>query len=99
MQVPARNNQSLLDIALQTLGSAEAAFDIALINGMSITDELFVGQILQIPSMSGYVQRRNAEYYTINSIMPATAITADIANTVLEEGVEFWAVGDDFIVS
>ena len=99
MQVPVRNNQSLFDIALQTLGCTEAAFDIALINGISITDELLTGQILQIPSMSGYTQRRNAEYYTINGIMPATAITADIANTVLEEGVEFWAVGDDFIVS
>ena len=99
MQVPVRNNQSLFDIALQTLGCTEAAFDIALINGISITDELLTGQILQIPSMSDYTQRRNAEYYSINNILPATAITADIATTALEEGIEFWTVEYDLIVS
>ena len=99
MQVTAKNNQSLFDMAVQTLGSAEAIFDIAIANGISITDDLTVGQTLQITHKSDYSQRRTAAYYSINGIMPATAISLTEDISVLQEGIEFWAVELDFIVS
>jgi hypothetical protein len=98
MEVKVLNNQSLFDIAIQTLGSAEAAFDIALANNLSITDDLEVGHLLQIPQQtSDYVKKQTVEYYRINGIKPATAIDNEI--TVLLEGIEFWAIEYDFIIS
>jgi hypothetical protein len=73
MTVKVLNNQSLLDIAIQELGSADAAFDIALINNINITDDLQTGQILQIPQTANdYVRRQIVNYYKINEIKPAT---------------------------
>jgi hypothetical protein len=39
-------NQSLLDVALQENGNALAAFDLAIKNGINITDDLTPGQKL-----------------------------------------------------
>ena len=46
MRTTTRNNQTLPDIALQECGNIEAAFDIARLNGLSLTDELKTGQTL-----------------------------------------------------
>lgn len=46
MKIEVRNRQCLADIALQVCGSVEAVFAIAERNGLSITDDLAVGQIL-----------------------------------------------------
>ena len=40
MQTTTRNNQTLLDIAVQECGTVEAAFEIAERNGLALTDEL-----------------------------------------------------------
>jgi hypothetical protein len=70
MEITAQNNQSLFDIALMVSGSAEAAFDIALENGMSITDTLTQGQVLQYSGTP--INKKVVEYYVINDIKPAT---------------------------
>ena len=70
MQTTALNNQSLLDIALQVSGSAEAAYDVALENGKSITDELTPGQELKFTGAQA--NRKVVNYYTVNNIKPAT---------------------------
>ncbi|MDR1199068.1 MAG: hypothetical protein LBK94_08690 [Prevotellaceae bacterium] len=73
MQVKVLNNQSLLDVAIQEMGSAEAAFDIALANSIDVTDDLQVGQILQIPqAASDYIRKQTVNHYKINNIKPAT---------------------------
>lgn len=46
MKIEVKNRQCLADIALQVCGSVEAVFAIAERNGLSITDDLAVGQIL-----------------------------------------------------
>jgi len=76
MEIIAQNNQSLLDIALQVSGSAEDAFNLASENGLSITDNLTVGQALRFTETPS--NRRVVDYYQSNSIFPATA-TTDIA--------------------
>jgi len=91
MEVKVLNNQSLFDIALQAAGSIDSVFDIATANGLGITDELPVGMLLTVPKV---VNRRIVEYYRVNSIIPATAVEA---NT--QEGIDFWAIEYDFIVS
>jgi hypothetical protein len=95
MEVKVLNGQSLFDIAIQAAGSIEAVFDIALANGISITDELQPGTVLVIPAV---LNRRIADYYRVNDIHPATEISANDA-TLLHDGVEFWFLEYDFIIS
>ena len=42
-------HQNLFDISIQEFGNIEALFDIAMVNGLSITDDLVAGQELIIP--------------------------------------------------
>jgi hypothetical protein len=94
MEVRVLNGQSLFDIAVQAAGSVEAVFDIALANGIGITDELQPGTVLVIPAV---LNKQVADYYAANGIKPATALSADDA-TLLREGIEFWFVEFDFMV-
>ncbi len=93
--VTVKNLQSVLDMAIQTAGSHEAAFDLALANGLSITDSLEVGSNLNpVNVLSAEV----FAHYTVNEIMPATGII--VSATIPElEGIGYWAVGLDFIIS
>jgi hypothetical protein len=90
------NNQSLFDIAIQEFGSAEAAFDIALANNLSVTDELSAGQVLKL-GKTDFQNRQIADYYRNRGLKPATAAPAEIF--VVPEGIGVWAVGINFIVS
>jgi len=77
MEIIAQNNQSLLDISLQVSGSAEDAFNLAVGNDLSITDDLTVGQTFRFTETP--INRRVVDYYQSNSIFPATAIMTDTA--------------------
>jgi len=61
--------QSIFDIALMTCGIVEAAYDIALASGVSITANV-EGKSLMIPGVEK--NKRTVEYYAINLIKPAT---------------------------
>ena len=91
MEVKVLNNQSLFDIALLSAGSIDAAFDIAAANGIDITAEIPTGTMLIVPEV---VNVRIVDYYRVNGIVPATAIAASA-----QEGIEYWAIEEDFIVS
>ena len=90
------DGQSLYDIACKALGSAAAAIQIALLNGISVTDNLLVGQDINIPDV---VNKDIATFYANNGIDPATGMS----DTELEElkisGLGYMALGIDFIVS
>jgi hypothetical protein len=79
MSVIVLNNQSLLDIAIQEFGSAAAAYNIAIMNDLNITDNLKAGQILELPTVEsvGSFSRPIANYYKSRGLKPATAITGD----------------------
>lgn len=51
MEVEVKYNQSLIDVAIEHLGSAEMALDIALLNGISLTDVLVPGTSLLLPEV------------------------------------------------
>ena len=70
MEITVQNNQSLFDIALITSGSADAAYDIAMENNISITDKLTSGQKLTFSGIP--VNKTVVDFYTINNIKPAT---------------------------
>ena len=49
MQKQVLHNQSLLDIAIQNNGTLTSAFELALENGLSITEELTPGDNIKVP--------------------------------------------------
>ena len=71
--VKVQNGQSILDIALQHCGDVSAAFDIAVLNDILLTDALAAGQSLAIPAV---VNTDVVNYYNSRGIVPATAYVA-----------------------
>lgn len=66
-----RHRQNLLDIAIQTTGGLDALFEIAMDNGISISQQLVPGTELKIkqPATNAVV----LNYYNRNKILSATA--------------------------
>jgi len=90
--------QSLFDIAMEHAGSTDAAWDIAVANQLSMTDDLATEEPLTVPMVKN--QRIVTFFQAINH-SPATAISTDEINDLLGvgEGIEFWAIEYDFVVS
>lgn len=66
----AKQHQTIIDLAIQSTGSAEAAFELALMNGYSITDDVETGHVLSVPDV---VDVDVLNYFTQKGIQPATA--------------------------
>ncbi len=93
------SHQNLLDIAVQNFGNAKAAFDLALKNGLSLSEDLIPGQVLQLPE-SLYKDTDVAGYYRDKKLQPATALSqAFYAATKKKEGISYWAIHIDFKIS
>ncbi len=94
------HNQSLLDIAIQWTGSVANVFLIAQANGLAVSDELVAGSELTIPD-TVVLDTDIKTYYTSRAIQPATAITTIIDDNTEPklEGIGYWIIGDDNIVS
>lgn len=70
----ANADQSIVDIAIQHCGSAEAAVEIATLNGISVTDNIVPGTILKLPAVAN---KPIVEYYAAGNIIPATALSVN----------------------
>lgn len=70
MKVTAMNGQTLADIAVQVYGTIEAMPVIANANGISMSDDLATGQIIECQDkvFDQYLQ----DYVRNNNIKPAT---------------------------
>lgn len=91
------HNQSILDFAIQHTGSAQNAFEIAMANNMSVTDQLTAGTELVIPnSVAMDVDVKN--YYQSKAIQPATDITQNGESEQSPEGISVWILDKNFIV-
>lgn len=96
MEVKVKDRQSLLDMAVQTAGSMEVAFDLSDANDVSLTDTLRDGQVLDT------VAARNADTvrrYGVQDIQPATALSEEEMAALAQEGINFMGIEIDFIVS
>lgn len=89
-----KNNQSVLDLGIQIAGALDAVFDLAIENDVSITDVLMVlSEFAPIKPQN----REVVEYYINNNISPATGFVG--SPLVDLQGIGYWAIGIDFIVS
>ena len=89
MPITREINQSIFDIAIQHSGSVESAFDIAIENNLSVTDESTTDVLSPV-----ILDQRMVEKYKADRHLPATGNT-DFDN---EEGINFWAIELDFII-
>lgn len=96
MEVKVKDRQSLLDMAVQTAGSVEAAFRLSVHNDVSLTDDLQDGQVLDtVPVEHAGTVRR----YEAQRIEPATALSVEEKAALAQEGIGFMGIEIDFIVS
>ncbi|WP_165026829.1 hypothetical protein [Dysgonomonas sp. ZJ279] len=84
--------QWLGDIAVREAGTIEALFDLAVQNNVSITDDIEIGTVLQLSSVTN---RAVVNYFERYAVEPATAQIQGYRG----EGIEFWFIERDFIVS
>lgn len=93
------HHQSLLDLAVQHTGTAENAFDLALANNRSITDDLEAGDWLIANSQELKANKDILSYYQAKKLQPATAISGDYSTDNSLQGIDYWAIQMDFVVS
>lgn len=99
MKTRVLHNQSLLDLALQHTGSVENAFALALANGLSLTDELAAGESLHLTAYGIQQNKEILNYYQSKSIQPATAISGKQEAGSQMQGIGYWAISTEFIIS
>lgn len=99
MKTTILHHQSLLDLAIQHTGTAENAFDLALQNNRSITDDLEAGESIEFTAYGIQQNKDILSYYTTKKLQPATAISGDYSADNGLQGIDYWAIQMDFIVS
>ncbi|WP_329804639.1 hypothetical protein [Flavobacterium facile] len=90
--------QSLIDIAIQEHGTCLACFDVALVNGVSITDELMPGQKLDI-KLSEHNNPDLTRYFKNKSQKIATYLSAELIDVLNESGLGYMQIENNFKVS
>lgn len=78
MEVTVLNNQSLLDIAIQTTGKAENLLKIAMANNLVPTEPIAPGTILNIPEIIE-IDQDIVRYYNANNVVPATSLSDELS--------------------
>ena len=91
-EVKVLSGQSLLDVAIQESGAVEAAFDMALLNEISITGALVAGCVLLVSGVAG---KLTVDRYRAKRLKPATYTGRDVRLT----GIGYMIVEDNFIVA
>ena len=98
-EVKILNGQTFLDIAMQELGDAERAFELANFNNRSITDHLTPGETIFVPTPA-IDKKETIKILTSPANRPASKTDDEDNNTPLvPEGIGAWAIDIDFIVS
>lgn len=85
--------QCLMDIAIQHLGAVDAWPELAQLNGLALTAILVPGTVLRLPEVR---DKRVKRVLDEGAFMPATG---DVSYLYLPEGIGYWFVEFDLIVS
>lgn len=93
-RVAPSDRQSLLDIAVQTSGGVEAAFDLAAANDVSVSEPLAGTQLETAPVADKMVLER----YTARQIRPATELSDEEIEAAPFGGIGYMGIEIDFMV-
>lgn len=93
--VKVQYKQTIIDIAVQELGDASRAIEIAVLNNLNLTDDLVSGTtlILPVPDLD---KRWLVNLFKDKANHPASCVTAD--EEVKLEGIGYWYIEYDFVV-
>ena len=80
----AKDGQSLVDIALMVIGSAEGVWALAVRNGLSVTGPIVCGQEIAWEN-EDVEDARTASRYEAEGIYPATEVSGRILAELLDE--------------
>ena len=92
--VTIRDAQSYFDLALQLTGSIEGVFEVA--GQEPVSKEPQPGTLINTGTIAA-IERVALGYYTNRKIIPATGLA--MTQSGLPEGIGYWYVEDDFVVS
>ena len=89
--------QTLLDLAMQTMGSVEAVFVLAQLNNRSVTADLVAGTAINY-SLTPY-NAAVVKIYSDNGFKPASGLSIPgPGKPALLSGIGYWAIEYDFVV-
>jgi len=98
MKIIVIEDQSLVDIALQEHGKALVGFELALLNGFSLTDDLFPGQKLE-KAESLLANTDTANYFRGKGQMISCGSRVSAGNLPIKPvGIGAMIIENDFIV-
>lgn len=94
-KITSTDRQSLLDIAVQSSGGVEAAFELAAANDVSISEPLATGAQLEtvLPADKTVLDR-----YTVKKICPATELSDEQIDASPYGGIGYIGIEIDFRV-
>lgn len=95
-EVTVKNGQTLIDICIQELGDPEQLLVVAALNELEVTELLTAGQTILVPDFA-LDKKAIVKIFTDPALAPASD-KGDLSD-VLVEGIEFWSVEFDFVVS
>jgi len=89
------NGQSLLDKAIETTGDIENAFDMAILNGISMSQDLPIGIELKVATITN---KTIVSFFT-DFNRPATAISTLDKQQIESLGIDYMIIEQNFIVA
>jgi hypothetical protein len=87
-------HQTMLDLALQHCGSADALVEIASLNDVEITEELPAGSLVIVPEA---YDKQRVKFLLNGNHKPFTGPLNRIDEA--GQGLEFWAIEIDFVIN
>lgn len=88
------HNQTILDVSIQTTGSVENCFQIAIANGKSVSDELSTGMSI-LEATEPKIDEDILSYFKAKKIHPATGINSGLDVPELG-GIGYMRIGATF---
>lgn len=90
---PILSGQSFLNKVIECTGNVENAVEVALLNGVSFTDDLQVGKTIQFDKITNKIVARFFEFKK-----PATQLTTEQQNNLKPQGIGFMVLENSFEV-
>jgi len=87
-----KEGQSLADIAVMLGGDISKIMELSRTNNIGVSDPLHCDDLV-LHDDDNITKKQVADYYSKNNIIPATASGA------IAEGIDFWTIEGDFIIS
>jgi hypothetical protein len=87
-------HQTILDLAMQHCGTADALFDIAELNDIDVTSEVAAGQEVDMPDA---IDTSRVKFLSDGGHKPVTGSLVAVEDA--QGGLEYWAIEIDFVIS